>query len=270
MGKYVSKMKKRAIEIGVVVGMALILVSLALSPSSAVHYSVTITTDNTTWTFERTELPISFEMAGTVSGYGTMIQDHDINLAGVSKKSLTYALPGEVTTSENLDVKSSPKPLITVIIVKGDNVTANITAPQPTSLIDETELSYFGERISSWERYCNNYDVVWSKVEATRLEKESSCNATLTSSEVNAAISPGSVKEEQSFIKGTDYQLKSASDLSAHIGYKQVLDQEVVVSGSESYIGNYTVETALTMSELGREKPEEEPESWLPCPGEKP
>ncbi len=126
--------------------MAIILIAVLLSHVSAVeHYEVSVTTGNTTWTIDRTKLPVSFDMSGTVSGNGTMILKHGIDLAGVRKKDLIRAQPGEVTISEILDLKSTTDHENITATVQEDNATLNITAAWSTSLIDETELSYSGK-----------------------------------------------------------------------------------------------------------------------------
>ena len=258
-------MKKRIVGIGT--AMAIIIAIALVSPVSAAHYHMDVTTDHTRWTIDRSTLPVSFEMSGMVTGNGTMIQDHDIALAGVSKNSLIYTRPGEVTMCEDLDVKSTivdPVKITTTVI--GKNVTVNIKEAWPTSLIDEIDLSYRGEGITSRETYGNNYDVVCSKFRATELEKESKCNATLIRADITAVIKPGSVTEHLGFVRGTDYQLKATSDKFSHLGYKYVKDKKVLVSGSETYLGTYSLETVIKMVAFEPEKPEEESEGWLPCP----
>ena len=98
-------MKKRIVGIGT--AMAIIIAIALVSPVSAAHYHMDVTTDHTRWSIDRSTLPVSFELSGTVTGNGTMIQDHDIALAGVRKNSLIYTRPGEVTTCEDLDVNAS-------------------------------------------------------------------------------------------------------------------------------------------------------------------
>ena len=258
-------MKKRIVGIGT--AMAIILAIALVSPVSAAHYHMDVTTDHTRWTIDRSTLPVSFELSGTVTGNGTMIQDHDLALAGVRKNSLIYTHPGEVTTCEDLDVKSTlldPVKITTTVI--GKKVTVNIKEAWPTSLIDEIDLSYRGEGITSRETYGNNYDVVCSKFKATELKKVSKCNATLIRADITAVIKPGSVTEHLGFVRGTDYQLKATSDKFSHLGYKYVKDKKVLVSGSETYLGDYSLETRIKMVAFEPEKLEDESEGWLPCP----
>ena len=92
------------------------------------------------YTIDRTKLPVSFDMSGTVSGNGTMILKHGIDLAGVRKKDLIRTQPGEVTISESLDLKSTTDHVNITATVQEDNATMNITEAWPTSLIDETEI----------------------------------------------------------------------------------------------------------------------------------
>ena len=134
-------------------------------------------------------------MSGTVSGNGTVILKHGIDLAGVRKKDLIWTQPGEVTISEILDLKSTTDHVNITATVQEDNATMNITEAWPTSLIDETELSYSGKGISSWEIYGNNNDVICSRFRATKLEKESTCNTTLIKTVVRAVITPENVTE---------------------------------------------------------------------------
>jgi hypothetical protein len=98
-------MNRKAIGVGMVVTTLIVIAFVSLV--SADHYAVNVTTGNTTWGIDRTTLPISFDMAGTVSGNGTMILDHNIDLAGVGKNGLIHTHPGEVTISEILDLKST-------------------------------------------------------------------------------------------------------------------------------------------------------------------
>ena len=246
--------------------MAIIIIATSVSQVSADHYSVSVTTDNTTWTIDRTTLPVTFEMSGTVTGYGSMVLDHDINLAGVIKKGLTYSHPGEIAISENLDVKSTAGPVNITATVQGDNATVKINESWPTSLIDETDLSYEGKGILSKESYGNNYDVVCSRFIATKLEKTSKCNATLTKTVISAVIKPGNVTENLGFVKGTDYQLKVTSDKYAHLGYKSTQNKKQLLLGSESYYGNFGIETSVGMTGIEDEGLEEESEEWLSCP----
>jgi hypothetical protein len=92
------------------------------------------------------------------------------------------------------------------------------------------------------------------------------CNATLIRADITAVIKPGSVTEHLGFVRETDYQLKATSDKFSHLGYKYVKDKKVLVSGSESYLGNYSLETVIKMDAFEPEKAKDEPEEWLPCP----
>jgi hypothetical protein len=259
-------MEKTAIGIGIGMAMVLILVAVLVSPVSAAHYAVNVTTGNTTWGIDRTTLPISFDMSGTVSGYGTMILNHDIDLAGVRKNSMVHTHLGEVTISEIMDLKSTTDRVNITATVQGDNVTMNVIEAWPTSLIDEIELNYNGKGISSWETYGNNNDVICSRFRATRLEKESTCNTTLIKTAVRAEITPENVTESKGFVTGTDYKLKATSDKFSHLGYKHVENEKIAIMGSESYFGNYSIITAIKMAAFVEEPKDEEPEEWLPCP----
>jgi hypothetical protein len=259
-------MEKTAIGVGIGMAMVLILEALLVSPVSAAHYAVNVTTGNTTWGIDRTTLPVSFDMSGTVSGYGTMILNHDIDLAGVRKNSMVHTHLGEVTISEIMDLKSTTDRVNITATVQGDNVTMNVIEAWPTSLIDEIELNYNGKGISSWETYGNNNDVICSRFRATRLEKESTCNTTLIKTAVRAEIKPENVTESKGFVTGTDYKLKATSDKFSHLGYKHVENEKIAIMGSESYFGNYSIITAIKMAAFVEEPKDEEPEEWLPCP----
>ena len=261
-------MKTVAIRTGISICMAVIfiLVAVLLSPVSADHYAVDVTTGNTTWGIDRTTLPISFDMSGTVSGNGTMILDHNIDLAGVRKNAMIHTHPGEVTISEILDLKSTTDRVNITATVQGDNVTMTVIEAWPTSLIDEIDLNYNGKGISSWETYSNNNDVICSRFRATKLEKESMCNITLIKTVVRAVITPENVTESKGFVTGTDYKLKATSDKFSHLGYKHVENDKIVIMGSESYFGNFSIVTAIKMAAFVEEPKDEEPEEWLPCP----
>ncbi len=246
--------------------VATLIVIAFVSLVSADHYAVNVTTGNTTWGIDRTTLPISFDMSGTVSGNGTMILDHNIDLAGVRKNGMVYTHPGEVTISEVMDLKSTTERVNITAIVQGDNVTMTVIEAWPTSLIDEIDLNYNGKGISSWETYSNNNDAVCSRFRATKLEKESMCNTTLIKTVVSAVITPENVTERKGFVTGTDYKLKSTSDKFSHLGYKHVENDKIAIMGSESYFGNFSIETAIKMAAFVAEPKEEEPEEWLPCP----
>jgi hypothetical protein len=246
--------------------MAILLIAVLLSHVSAVeHYEVSVTTGNTTWTIDRTKLPVSFDISGTVSGNGTMILKHGIDLAGVRKKDLIRAQPGEVTISEILDLKSTPDHENITATVQEDNATMNITKAWPTSLIDETELSYSGKGISSWEIYGNNNDVICSRFRATELNKESKCNATVLKTIFSAVITPENVREIQGVVTGTDYNLKATSDKFSHLNYKHEETDKMSIIGSESYFGNYSIVTAITMAAFVEEPKDKVSQAWLPC-----
>ncbi|NAS88495.1 hypothetical protein C4E24_01975 [ANME-1 cluster archaeon AG-394-G21] len=257
-------MNRKAIGVGMVVAILIVIAFVSLV--SADHYAVNVTTGNTTWGIDRTTLPISFDMSGTVSGYGTMILDHNIDLAGVGKNGMIHTHPGEVTISEILDLKSTTDRVNITATVQGDNVTMTVIEAWPTSLIDEIELSYNGKGMSSWETYSNNNDVICSRFRAMKLEKESRCNTTLIKTVVRAVITPENVTESKGFVTGTDYKLKSTSDKFSHLGYKHVENDKIVIMGSESYFGNFSIETAIKMAAFVAEPKDEEPEEWLPCP----
>ncbi len=247
--------------------MAIIILAVLISHVSAVeHYEVSVTTGNTTWTIDRTKLPVSFDMSGTVSGNGTMILRHGIDLAGVRKKGLIRTQPGEVKISEILDLKSTADPVNITATNHGDNATMNKTEALPTSLIDETELSYNGKGISSWEIYGNNNDVICSRFRATKLEKKSTCNATLLKAIFSALITPENVTEIQGFVTGTDYNLKATSDKFSHLDYKHVENDKISIIGSESYFGNYSIETEIKMAAFVEEPKDDVSEAWLLCP----
>ncbi|MEA2051454.1 MAG: hypothetical protein U9O90_01335 [Euryarchaeota archaeon] len=252
---------------GTGIAMAIIIIAVLLSHVSAVeHYEVSVTTGNTTWTIDRTNLPVSFDMSGTVSGNGTMILKHGIDLAGVCKKDLISTQPGEVTISEILDLKSTTDHVNITATVQEDNATMNITEAWPTSLIDEIELSYNGKGISSWETYSNNNDIICSRFRATKLEKASRCNTTLIKTVASAEITPEKVTEIQGFVTGTDYILKATSDKFSHFDYKHEENDKISIRGSESYFGNYSIITAIKMAAFVEEPKDKEPEEWLPCP----
>ena len=259
-------MKKATIGIGLGIAMVFIILIALISPVSADHYAVNVTTGNTTWGIDRTTLPISFDMSGTVSGYGTMVLDHNIDLAGVRKNGLIHTHPGEVTISEMMDLKSTTDCVNITATVQGDNVTMYVIEAWPTSLIDEIDLNYNGKGISSWETYGNNDDVICSRFRATQLEKESTCNTTLIKTIVRAEITPETVTESKGFVTGTDYRLKASSDKFSHLGYKHVEDDKITIKGSESYLGNYSIITIIKMANFVEEPEEEELEDWLPCP----
>jgi len=251
---------------GTGIAMAIILIAVLLSHVSAVeHYEVSVTTGNTTWTIDRTKLPVSFDMSGTVSGNGTMILKHGIDLAGVRKKDLIRAQPGEVTISEILDLKSTTDHENITATVQEDNATLSITEAWPTSLIDETELSYSGKGISSWEIYGNNNDVICSRFRATKFEKVSKCNATVLKMIFSAVVTPETVTEIQGVVTGTDYNLKATSDKFSHLDYKHEVKDKTSIMGSESYFGNYSIVTAIKMAAFVEEPKDEVSEAWLHC-----
>ena len=246
--------------------VATLIVIAFVSLVSADHYAVNVTTGNTTWGIDRTTLPISFDMSGTVSGNGTMILKHGIALAGVCKKDLIRTQPGEVTISEILDLKSTTDHVNITAKVQEDNATMNIIEAWPTSLIDETERSYSGKGISSWEIYGNNNDVICSRFRATKLEKASNCNATVLKMIFSAVITPENVTEIKGFVTGTDYNLKATSDKFSHLDYKHVENDKISIMGSGSYFGNYSIVTEIKMAAFVEEPKEVVSEAWLPCP----
>ncbi len=98
------------------------------------------------------------------------------------------------------------------------------------------------------------------------MEKESTCNTTLIKTVVHAVITPDNVTERKGFVTGTDYKLKATSDKFSHLGYKHVENDKIVIIGSESYFGNYSIETAIKMAAFVEEPKDDASEEWLPCP----
>jgi hypothetical protein len=96
------------------------------------------------------------------------------------------------------------------------------------------------------------------------------CNTTLIKTVARADITPETVTESKGFVTGTDYKLKATSDKFSHFDYKHEENDKISIRGSESYFGNYTIVTAITMAAFVAEPKDAEPEAWLHCPGVEP
>ncbi len=79
-------------------------------------------------------------------------------------------------------------------------------------------------------------------------------------------ITPENVTEIQGFVTSTDYKLKATSDKFSHFDYKHVENDKMSIIGSESYFGNYAIETEIKMAAFVEEPKDDASEVWLPCP----
>lgn len=265
------------ILVAVVLVLAL-LTFTCLVVEAGTGYEVAVTVDNTTWSIERSTIPVTFEMGGKVRGTGMVMRDTSINnIAGVSAKETTHTLFGVIIISENTTLVSKEEPVVIMTNIKGGDVSTNesvnvtISEAWPTFFSNTKELLYlYGSGISTRERYENNGDVICTSFNVKELAKASWYDTVLLKREVSAEIRPGSVNETICTNKSTFYVLGSVSlGGSAHIGYRSGEGIERVES-SETYIGNFKIETAIKMKEeIPPALPTPSPE-WLPCPSREP
>jgi hypothetical protein len=268
-------------------GVLIVVLSLivALCPVAyGIGYNVFAEVDNTTWSIDRSTVPLTFEMEGTVKGTGMVIRDTTINpctLAGVGESELTHALDGALIITEKTTVVSKAEtPVIIVAEIKGKNERANITINDSEQVtinesanitINETwstllstskHITYVGSGISTKERYENNGDVICTAFDVIGLTKESRFDTILLRNDVSAEITPGHVNETILTNKSSYYVLSSISlGGRAHVGCRSDEGME----SSEDYIGIFKIDTAITMKELPSALPEP-PSEWMVCP----
>ena len=127
----------------------------------------------------------------------------------------------------------------------------------------------YGSGISTRERYENNGDVICTSFNVKELAKRSRFDTVLLRRNVSAEIRPGCVNESICTSKSTFYVLGSVSlGGSAHIGYRSG-EGIGSVESSETYIGNFKIETAIKMEDRMPPAPQNASNAsidWMLCP----
>ena len=256
----------------VVLILALVLLIASCSLAGGIGYSVEVTVDNTTWSIERSTIPVTFEMEGEVRGTGMVMRDTSINnIAGVSAKETTHALSGVIVISEKtLLISKTDIPVVITEEIKGNNESANITIREawPTFLSTAKDITYVGPRISTREEYENNGDVICTSFDVKGLTKKSRFDTVLLGMNISAEVRPGCVNETIRTNKSSYYTLNSISlGGAAHIGCRSGEGIERVES-SETYIGIFKIETAIKMKDQMPPAPQNASNAsidWMPC-----
>ena len=266
--------------------LALVLLIASCSLVEGMGYSVDVTVDNTTWSIERSTIPVTFEMEGKVRGTGMVMRDTSINnFAGVSAEETTHTLSGVITITEKTSLVNKEGPVVITTNIKGaknisTNESVNITTNEsvnitireawPTFFSNIKEVAYlYGSGISTRERYENNGDVICTSFNVNELATRSRFDTVLLRRNVSAEIRPGCVNETICTSKSTFYVLGAVSlGGSAHIGCRSGAGIERVES-SETYIGNFKIETAIKMEDRMPPAPQNASNAsidWMLCP----
>ena len=159
--------------------------------------------------------------------------------------------------------------------IKAVNITTNksvnitIREAWPTFLSTTKTITYVGPGIRTRERYENNGDVICTSFDVKVLTKASRYNTVLLGTYISADIRPGCVNETICTNKSTSYVLGSVSlGGSAHIGCRSGEGIERVES-SETYIGNFKIETKIIMKDKMPPAPQNASNAsieWMLCP----
>ena len=270
-----------------IVGLVTVVVILTFTfplTEAQMGYKVEVTVDNTTWSIERSTLPLTYQMDGKVSGTGMVMRDSSINnIAGVRAKETTHSLDGVIIISENTTLISKEGPVVitgdiecanittneSINITRNESVTITIHEAWPTFLSTAKDITYVGPGISTREEYENNGDVICTSFDVKVLTKASRYNTVLLGTNISADIRPGCVNETICTNKSTFYVLGSVSlGGTAHIGCRSGEGIERVES-SETYIGNFKIETAIKMEERMPPAPQNASNAsidWMLCP----
>nr|CAI64166.1 hypothetical protein [uncultured archaeon] len=264
--------------------VVVILIFMCSLTGGEMGYEVVVTVDNTTWSIERSTLNLIFQNEGEVKGTGMVMRDSSINnIAGVSENEITHTLGGKIFISENTSLVMKEGPVVIMTNIKGGDVTTNesvnittnesvnvtIREAWPTFLSTTKTITYVGPGIRTRERYENNGDVICTSFDVKALTKASRYNTVLQRTNISADIRPGCVNETICTNKSTSYVLGSVSiGGAAHIGCRSGEGIERVES-SETYIGNFKIETTIKMKDEMPPAPQNASNAsidWMLCP----
>ena len=270
-----------------IVGLVTVVVILTFTfplTEAQMGYKVEVTVDNTTWSIERSTLPLTYQMDGKVSGTGMVMRDSSINnIAGVRAKETTHSLDGLIIISENTTLISKEGPVVitgdiecanittneSINITRNESVTITIHEAWPTFLSTAKDITYVGPGISTREEYENNGDEICTSFDVKGLTKTARFDTVLLGTVISAEVRPGCVNESICTNKSSYYTLNSISlGGSAHIGCRSGAGIERVES-SETYIGNFKIETAIKMEERMPPAPQNASNAsidWMLCP----
>ena len=248
-------------------------------------YKVEVTVDNTTWSIERSTPGLIFEMEGEVKGTGMVMRDCTINnIAGIGEKERTHSLDGQIAISEDTRLICEEGPVVITGDIKCENVTTNesinvtknesvhftISEAWPSFLSSDKTITYVGSGISTREEYENEGDFICTSFDVKALAIESQFATAILRRDISVDIEPGCVNETIRTNRSSYYSLSSISiGGTAHIGCRAG-EGIGAVESSETYIGNFILETAIKMEERSLQASPTPSPDWMPCPSSEP
>ena len=265
--------------------VAVTLIFMCPLTEGGMGYKVEVTVDNTTWSIERSTPGLIFEMEGEVKGTGMVMRDCTINkVTGISEKERTHSLDGQIIISENTTLICEEGPVVITGDIKYENVTTNesinvtknesvhftISEAWPSFLSSGKTITYVGSGISTREEYENEGDFICTSFDVKALATESQFATAILGRNISVDIEPGCVNETIRTNKSSYYTLSSISiGGTAHIGCRAG-EGIGAVESSETYIGNFILETAIKMEERSPPASPTPSPDWMPCPSSEP
>lgn len=264
-----------------------ILVALSLnivfaSTSDAkIGYDVSARVNSSSWSIERSTQVLSFDMTGSVSGYGsfsklTRIQE----FAGIESNEFSSSATGYLNYDELLGLRSSEGPVIITAKLKSgtnDSINESLTVSGedfakididerwPSRFSNYKKISYLGPGIRTRESYENNGDVVATSVTSWKLTKESIYLAQINRSVTSVNITSNDVEERTYTNKSSRYglNLKTTGESTNLDVIRLDESGDPFLRITQDYFGEQNMTLNLNMS--GWVPPEEEETEWLEC-----
>lgn len=225
--------------------LSLVTILSSVSAYEEVYRDVTV--DSNHWYFKRYTTNCTFNMTGTLKGYGLSIRNSYIgSFAGVKLKSGEHARRGSIYVVERiaLDAKEG----VATINESSTNERYSIEYLEswPTKAESIKLISYRGRGISVNEWYENNGDVVYTKMQAEKLVFMDVYSSTLLGMKMTAIVTPDKSVENRVYNKTIDYALKSGFQ-NGVLKFKYYSCPKCIID--EDYYGNYTVNKNINLKE---------------------
>ncbi len=241
-----------------------------LSLQSAIAYEEfyrDVTVDNNHWYFKRYTTNYTFNISGTLKGYGISIRNSYVGgFAGVNVKESEHARRGNIYITEKLTLDAKEGTSAVNENATDERYTIDYIESWPTKLESAKLFSYSGRGITLSEYYENNDDIIYTNANAKKMVSLSVYSTTLLGMKLYADITPNETKDSRIYNKNIDYFLKSRfQDGIFKFRYNSCLNKPNCVCVAENYYGDYTVEKKLYLKENFTIVNETQ-SNWLKCP----
>jgi len=259
--------------------IAVILINLILSISSANANSYAVTETESGWTTGlRQSQTALVDITGSSFGNGTFSRFTDMDFNDVRMKERIGALNGTLGTSESVQLQANADNDIEVNLIKlpgSQDFTITVNETWPVAMSARRSLDYSGKNIFACDLFGNNQDLVGTTYQNTR--ELSMARASYL--RLNDTWFVGVINDTTDAIlvnrflpdKLTAYRLISRSTGEADFKYRQAMDHAISNEGEETFLGTFGISRYVLMTNPGyngtlyEDLDERHERCWLGC-----